>query len=130
MLAELAALVADVDAALALLAALVAEVLALDAWVVAVLAELLALEAELDAAEADEAAAVALLAALVAYVTALATSAALTPGVGLPLASNDSVLLARAVRPGKVILMLVGSVCGAWSARCRPSAFCCAKMVC
>ena len=28
------------------------------------------------------------------------------------------------------MLMLVGSVCGACRARCKPSAFCCAKMVC
>lgn len=27
-------------------------------------------------------------------------------------------------------MMVVGSVCGACSARCKPSAFCCAKMVC
>lgn len=53
-----------------------------------------------------------------------------SPVVGLPLLSNASVLLARTEERGSVMLMLVGSVCGADSARCSPSAFCCAKMVC
>lgn len=48
----------------------------------------------------------------------------------MPLASKASVLLARTEARGNVMLMLVGSVCGAFSERSRPSAFCWAKMVC
>lgn len=44
--------------------------------------------------------------------------------------SNASVLLARTEARGSVMLMLVGSVCGALSARSMASAFCWAKMVC
>ena len=53
-----------------------------------------------------------------------------SPKVGLPVASKPSVLLARSDASGKVMLMLVGSVCGADSALTKPSAFCWAKMVC
>jgi len=49
---------------------------------------------------------------------------------GLPFVSNDKTLFARTDALGNVMLMLVGSVCGACIARARPSAFCCAKMVC
>ena len=38
--------------------------------------------------------------------------------------------MARSDARGKVMLMLVGSVCGADSALTKPSAFCWAKMVC
>ncbi len=53
-----------------------------------------------------------------------------SPKAGLPLASKPSVLLARNDASGKVMLMLVGSVCGADSALTKPSAFCWAKIVC
>ena len=53
-----------------------------------------------------------------------------SPKVGLPIASKPRVLLARSDANGKTMLMVVGSVCGALSARCKPSAFCWAKMVC
>lgn len=53
-----------------------------------------------------------------------------SPVTGLPLLSKASVLLARTDARGSVMLMLVGSVCGALSARSTASAFCCAKMVC
>lgn len=53
-----------------------------------------------------------------------------SPVVGSPLASNASVLFARTDARGKVMSTVVGSVCGACSARCKPSEFCCAKMVC
>lgn len=49
---------------------------------------------------------------------------------GFPDASNDSTLPARTDDLGKVMSMVVGSVCGACNARVTPSAFCCAKMVC
>ena len=49
---------------------------------------------------------------------------------GLPSASKPSALLARSDARGKTMLMVVGSVCGADSALIKPSAFCCAKMVC
>ena len=45
------------------------------------------------------------------------------------MASNASVLLARTDARGRVMSMLVGSVCGACSARFTASAFCWAKMV-
>jgi hypothetical protein len=60
----------------------------------------------------------------------LATSAADTPEVGFPSASKANVLFARVAFAGNVMLMVVGSVCGACNARCKPSAFCWAKMVC
>jgi hypothetical protein len=50
--------------------------------------------------------------------------------VGLPVESNVRILPALTVDLGNVILMLVGSVCGALNARATPSAFCWAKMVC
>ena len=50
--------------------------------------------------------------------------------IGLPLESNARVLFARTDALGSVMLIVVGSVCGACIARARPSAFCCAKMVC
>lgn len=53
-----------------------------------------------------------------------------SPSVGLPWASNARLLPARSAARGSVMLMLVGSVCGALSARSTASAFCCAKMVC
>ena len=53
-----------------------------------------------------------------------------SPVVGSPFASNASVLFARTVARGKVISIVVGSVCGAVSALVKPSAFCWAKMVC
>lgn len=43
--------------------------------------------------------------------------------------SKARVLLARTEARGRTMSMLVGSVCGALSARSVASAFCCAKMV-
>jgi hypothetical protein len=53
-----------------------------------------------------------------------------SPVVGSPLESNASVLFARTDARGSVMSIVVGSVCGAISARCKPSAFCWAKIVC
>lgn len=53
-----------------------------------------------------------------------------SPVVGLPFVSKARVLLARTDARGSVMLMLVGSVCGACIVLASPSAFCCAKMVC
>jgi hypothetical protein len=53
-----------------------------------------------------------------------------SPVVGSPLASNASVLFARTDARGKVMSTVVGSVCGACKDLIKPSAFCCAKMVC
>lgn len=52
-----------------------------------------------------------------------------SPIVGLPLASNANVLLARTVLIGSVMLIVVGSVTGARNARAVSSATCCTKMV-
>jgi hypothetical protein len=57
-------------------------------------------------------------------------SAALIPIDGLPSASKANVLFARSALRGNIMLMVVGSVCGACNALFKPSAFCCAKMVC
>jgi len=53
-----------------------------------------------------------------------------SPRAGLPLASKPSVLLARSDASGNIMLMVVGSVCGACKDLVNPSAFCWAKMVC
>lgn len=47
----------------------------------------------------------------------------------MPVASKPSVLLALSDANGKTMLMVVGSVCGADSARVKPSEFCWAKIV-
>lgn len=156
MLAEAAAFVAEVDALLADVDALLADVLAAEAEAAALVAEVVADAASTSSVHLATSTLVVIgkaplevcavitwkmLFVVVSFAmsrtkyTVLAAQLprlvpSVSPRAGLPVASKPSVLLARRDASGNTMLMVVGSVCGADSARVKPSEFCWAKIVC